>query len=106
MSRDTVCRSWDSLMSNRKNPIPSTCASCFASSVLPTPVGPVNRNEPIGFSGARSPARASLIALASCYFGLSVRGGAPGVGRAVNASVVASASGIFVLDYFVTYVMR
>ncbi len=42
--------------------MPSALASCFASSVLPTPVGPVNRNEPIGFSGARSPARDSLIA--------------------------------------------
>jgi phospholipid/cholesterol/gamma-HCH transport system permease protein len=36
----------------------------------------------------------------------SVKGGAPGVGRAVNASVVASASGVFVLDYFVTYLLR
>ncbi len=48
-----------------------------------------------GFFGA-------AIALASCYFGISVTGGAPGVGRAVNASVVAAATGIFVLDFFVT----
>ena len=27
------------------------CASCLASSVLPTPVGPENRKEPIGLSG-------------------------------------------------------
>lgn len=47
-----------------------------------------------------------MIAIASCHFGLSVKGGAPGVGRAVNASVVASASGVFVLDYFVTYLLR
>jgi len=45
------------------------------------------------------------IALTSCHFGLSVTGGAPGVGRAVNASVVAAASGIFILDYFSTYLL-
>ncbi|MEZ4475304.1 MAG: ABC transporter permease [bacterium] len=43
-----------------------------------------------------------LIGVVSCAFGLGVRGGAPGVGRAVNACVVASAVGIFVLDYFLT----
>lgn len=47
-----------------------------------------------------------IIALSSCYFGLHVTGGAPGVGRAVNASVVASASGVFVADYFSTYVLQ
>jgi phospholipid/cholesterol/gamma-HCH transport system permease protein len=47
----------------------------------------------------------SMIALTSCYFGLAVQGGAPGVGRAVNAAVVAAASGIFVLDYFATYLL-
>ena len=47
----------------------------------------------------------TMIALTSCYFGLSVRGGAPGVGRAVNAAVVAAASGIFILDYFSTYLL-
>lgn len=46
-----------------------------------------------------------MIALTSCHFGLSVQGGAPGVGRAVNASVVAAASGIFILDYFSTYLL-
>lgn len=44
-----------------------------------------------------------IMALASCHFGLAVKGGAPGVGRAVNATVVASAAGIFVLDYFVSF---
>ena len=48
----------------------------------------------------------AMIAIASCHFGLSVKGGAPGVGRAVNASVVAAASGVFVLDYLVTYLLR
>jgi phospholipid/cholesterol/gamma-HCH transport system permease protein len=47
-----------------------------------------------------------MIALTSCYFGLSVKGGAPGVGRAVNAAVVAAAIGIFVMDYFSTFVLR
>lgn len=46
-----------------------------------------------------------MIALTSCYFGLSVDGGAPGVGRAVNAAVVAAASGIFILDFFSTFVL-
>lgn len=46
-----------------------------------------------------------VMALASCQYGLSVKGGAPGVGRAVNATVVASAAGIFVLDYFVSFTL-
>lgn len=45
------------------------------------------------------------IAFTSCHYGLRVTGGAPGVGRAVNASVVTSASGVFIIDYFVTYVL-
>lgn len=47
-----------------------------------------------------------MIALTSCHFGLTVKGGAPGVGRAVKASVVASASGIFIMDYLSTFVLR
>jgi len=46
-----------------------------------------------------------MIALTSCHFGLSVKGGAPGVGRAVNMAVVAAASGIFILDFFSTFVL-
>lgn len=46
-----------------------------------------------------------MIAVSSCYFGLSTTGGAPGVGRSVNATVVASAAGIFVLDYFVSFLL-
>jgi phospholipid/cholesterol/gamma-HCH transport system permease protein len=46
-----------------------------------------------------------VMALASCQFGLSVKGGAPGVGRAVNSTVVASAAGIFILDYFVSFTL-
>ncbi len=44
-----------------------------------------------------------VMALASCQFGISTSGGAPGVGRAVNATVVVSAAGIFMLDYFVSF---
>jgi phospholipid/cholesterol/gamma-HCH transport system permease protein len=46
-----------------------------------------------------------IMALASCQYGLAVKGGAPGVGKAVNATVVASAAGIFVLDYFVSFIL-
>jgi len=44
-----------------------------------------------------------VIALASCQFGIATSGGAPGVGRAVNATVVVSAAGIFILDYIVSF---
>jgi len=47
----------------------------------------------------------TVIALASCHFGLSTKGGAPGVGRSVNATVVASAAGVFVLDYVVSFAL-
>lgn len=43
------------------------------------------------------------ISIVSCDYGLKVRGGATGVGRAVNDAVVASAIGIFGVDYVVTY---
>lgn len=46
-----------------------------------------------------------MIALTSCYYGLATAGGAPGVGRAVNASVVAAAAGIFIMDYFSTFLL-
>lgn len=46
-----------------------------------------------------------MIALMSCYYGLATRGGAPGVGRAVNASVVAAAAGVFIADYASTFVL-
>ena len=44
------------------------------------------------------------IAVTSCYFGVTVRGGAVGVGRAVNAAVVAAAVSIMLLDFFLTYI--
>ena len=43
------------------------------------------------------------IAMSSCYFGITVRGGAVGVGRAVNNAVVAAAVSIMLLDFFLTY---
>jgi phospholipid/cholesterol/gamma-HCH transport system permease protein len=51
----------------------------------------------IAFGGA--------IAMSSCYFGVTVRGGAVGVGRAVNAAVVAAAVSIMLLDFFLTYLI-
>jgi phospholipid/cholesterol/gamma-HCH transport system permease protein len=53
----------------------------------------------------KSLAFGSIIALSSCHFGVSVRGGAVGVGRAVNAAVVAAAVGIMLCDYFMTYLL-
>ncbi|MDX9720782.1 MAG: ABC transporter permease [Myxococcota bacterium] len=41
----------------------------------------------------------------SCHYGYAVSGGAVGVGRAVNDSVVSSAIAIFVLNYLVTYII-
>jgi phospholipid/cholesterol/gamma-HCH transport system permease protein len=46
-----------------------------------------------------------VLALASCHFGLATKGGAPGVGRAVNSTVMASAAGVFVLDYLVSFAL-
>src|SRR5262249_30048667 len=46
------------------------------------------------------------IALTSCHYGLSVRGGAGGVGRAVNDAVVAAALTIMISDNLLTLVLR
>jgi phospholipid/cholesterol/gamma-HCH transport system permease protein len=46
------------------------------------------------------------IAVTSCHFGLSVRGGAVGVGRAVNDAVVAAALTIMISDDILTLVLR
>lgn len=48
----------------------------------------------------------TMIALTSCHYGLATKGGAPGVGRSVNAAVVAAAIGIFMMDYFSTFVLK
>ncbi len=44
------------------------------------------------------------ISCISCHFGLTVSGGAAGVGRATNNSVVANATAIFVLDFIVGWI--
>src|SRR5450432_974085 len=54
---------------------------------------------------AKSVVFGAVIGLSSCHFGLSTTGGAPGVGRSVNATVVASAAGIFVLDYLLSFAL-
>ena len=54
---------------------------------------------------AKSLVFGAVIGLSSCHFGLSTSGGAPGVGRSVNATVVASAAGIFVLDYLLSFAL-
>ena len=46
------------------------------------------------------------ISLTSCHFGTTVRGGAVGVGRAVNAAVVAAAASIMLLDFFLTSLLK
>jgi len=46
-----------------------------------------------------------IIAVTSCHFGFTSTGGAPGVGKSVNNSVVASAIAIFVVDFFSTFVL-
>jgi phospholipid/cholesterol/gamma-HCH transport system permease protein len=58
------------------------------------------------YSVVKSVSFGLMIAITSCHFGLSVKGGAPGVGRAVNAAVVAAAIGVFVMDYFATFLLQ
>lgn len=50
----------------------------------------------------KTPVFALIIALVACYYGLNVRGGTQGVGNATTRSVVTSAIGILVGDYFLT----
>lgn len=47
-----------------------------------------------------------MVAVISTYYGLKARGGSAGVGRSVNAQVVACAVAIFLTDYLVTLVVR
>lgn len=42
-----------------------------------------------------------FVALVACFKGFSAKGGAKGVGQATTDAMVASALGIFILDYFV-----
>ncbi len=46
------------------------------------------------------------ISITSCHFGVSVTGGAVGVGRAVNNAVVAAAVAIMISDNLLTMVLR
>jgi phospholipid/cholesterol/gamma-HCH transport system permease protein len=46
------------------------------------------------------------MALAACYQGFNVRGGAKEVGRATTAAVVASSVSVLILDYFLIEIMR
>jgi phospholipid/cholesterol/gamma-HCH transport system permease protein len=46
------------------------------------------------------------ISITSCHFGVTVKGGAVGVGRAVNNAVVAAAVAIMLTDNLLTMVMR
>lgn len=46
------------------------------------------------------------ISITSCHFGTSVKGGAVGVGRAVNNAVVAAAVAIMVSDNLISMVLR
>ncbi len=48
----------------------------------------------------------AVVAVVSTHYGLSARGGSTGVGRAVNAQVVACAVGLFLVDYLMTSVVR
>jgi len=57
MSMRTMARS----LSNKYS------ASAFASSVLPTPVGPRNMNDPMGLSGSERPARLRRMAPATTF---------------------------------------
>ena len=52
-------------ISKRNNLTPIIRESCLQISVLPTPVGPANKNEPIGCSMGERPERDSFIALES-----------------------------------------
>jgi hypothetical protein len=66
MRRATECFSMYSDMSTRISAVSSSnrnAASALVSSVLPTPVGPRNMNEPIGRFGSWSPARARRTAV-------------------------------------------
>ena len=62
MSFEILCFSMNSDISSLTNSIPKKNANCFVSSVLPTPVGPVKRNEQIGLSSLPIPALEVLTA--------------------------------------------
>ena len=74
MSFETECFSMNSDMSKRTSDfsLPNRkAASARATSVLPTPVGPRNRNDPAGRALDFKPARERRIALASAEMAFS-----------------------------------
>jgi phospholipid/cholesterol/gamma-HCH transport system permease protein len=62
---------------------------------LPDLLGSVLKTTVFGF----------IIAIACCYKGMNVKGGAEGVGRAVNQAVVISFAGIWVFNYMFTSIL-
>ena len=62
---------------------------------LPDLLGSVLKTTVFGF----------IIAIACCYKGMNVKGGAEGVGRAVNQAVVIAFAGIWVFNYVFTTTM-
>ena len=59
----------------------------------------------VAVSVTKSALFGGIIAVTSCHYGLTTKGGAPGVGISVNRAVVASAVAIFVVDFFSTFVL-
>jgi phospholipid/cholesterol/gamma-HCH transport system permease protein len=47
-----------------------------------------------------------FVMLVACYKGFNASGGAKGVGQATTEAMVASALGIFILDYFVGVILH
>lgn len=62
---------------------------------LPDLLGSVIKTSLFGF----------LIAIVCCYKGMNVKGGAEGVGRAVNQAVVISFAGVWIFNYMFTTIM-
>jgi phospholipid/cholesterol/gamma-HCH transport system permease protein len=46
-----------------------------------------------------------VVGAASCQYGITTSGGAPGVGRSVTTSVVVGAVGVFGIDYFMSFLI-
>ena len=65
MRRETLCFSMYSLISNRSKCTPKFRARAALSSLLPTPLDPVNKNTPTGAFGCFNPAYERLIAATS-----------------------------------------
>src|SRR4028118_1641933 len=78
-------------------------ASARASSVLPTPVGPRNRNEPMGRCGSERPARPRRVAPAAgggarAAGGAGGGGGGGGAGAGAAGGVGGGGDGLVLAD--------